>query len=50
MRKSVVIQCPKCRPGSRAKPLPDKRVTQGRFGNCAACFRNMRIAIKESSR
>lgn len=35
------IRCHKCRRGAPAKPLPISRVTQGQYGNCAACYRHM---------
>jgi hypothetical protein len=35
------VHCPRCAKG-RAKRLPLRRVTQGPYGNCAACWRQLR--------
>lgn len=45
----VFVKCPACRPNEPAPPLPDDEVEQGEYGNCAVCFRQMRV-VRDGAR
>lgn len=44
--KSVLVRCPTCIGRRRGTPLPIGRVSQGRYGNCAVCYRQLRPVRK----
>ena len=37
----IYVRCPKCTPRKYAKPLRWGRISQGPYGNCARCFRQL---------
>ena len=42
VRSGVRVRCPRCVSGRVAKPLSVSAVRQGAYGNCGACWRQMR--------
>ena len=44
---AVMIQCPKCNNGLPSEPVPWSRVTQGPYGNCGICGRQMRRVVRQ---